>query len=643
MRARGEEKLSKGQAGQLEHLVEIWSRQLPYLSYLASLLKPFSTAPNPKDFALTAQKKRAQEICNAFAQQVASKAQSLRKQRLDWSEGHAETLRLFMGLDPALIASQGAWLEEDPERMVVVIEPRLDLIKSFFLLEPQRALELLLHPSIVLLSPKEGMKLQEGTAQLELEYFAKMAINSAFIYWVDPALEKDPLWPPYKAAMIRLSTTFRAIKREALLSPDVLDHILRNALVSLENLDLDTLDLQCVPPVALCGAGPSLKEQLPWLKEMQDRLTIIAAGSSALVLQEEGIRIDFMAGICGFPDHYRRARRSKALEIPTFTSLPVHPGVLKLMQGPRVHLPGLSASHMVNFVERQMGYEGKGDDYGYSVTTAALRALEKAKAPTIFLLGLDLAYKDRQKYTPGIAKIEERTVSSSVLDEVITHQDQGDPPRRTTYAWLAERDWIEAFATRVRSPEKGHPSMKLFRLEGEGLKISGFEQVSQARAKKWLLKHAPARDVNQQIWQQLQGARDHLANREHLSQMFYAACDDLEEVEKVCSQLRKELLETQEERIDLEQVTFWMDTFDAKLKERWSYREFLHYVHWSVKSVQEKERFALKKRVDLSEGAIAKGLFTLLSEQLILLERRARQVARRLDHWIERYLESDQE
>ena len=46
-------------------------------------------------------------------------------------------------------------------------------------------------------------------------------------------------------------------------------------------------------PVAICASGPSLSESIDWLKENQNKVVLIACGSSLPVLIDNGITPDF--------------------------------------------------------------------------------------------------------------------------------------------------------------------------------------------------------------------------------------------------------------------------------------------------------------------------------------------------------------
>lgn len=626
---------------ELKELISLWSYQLNYLPYLRNLIEESpsaqksrqskshtSVAKTTANTTLLEQKTILQE----FSSELALERDQSVSENLGISGN--ETVHILVGLNIEQIQRQLAWLSENTSRCIVILEPRPEALRAFFQ-DYNSARSLLLNPQILLLAPKNGLHIAPNKPQLELEYLARFCVHSSFALHVDPLIAQEPLWDAYRGYLLHLCTTFRAIKREALLSPDILDHILRNALTSLENKEVQTLDFSAAPPFVVCGAGPSLTEQIPWLQKIQDHVVIIAAGSSSLALQKAGIRVDLVSGVCAFPEHYKRWRLSKAIMTPVLTCLRVHPGVLKLMQGPRVHLPGLSSSNMITFVERQMGYDGEGEDYGLSVTTATLKALSLANAQNVFLLGVDLCFQEGTKYAEGVPKVHEIDNASSVLDRSIAVKDKDKSIKRTTDPWIQERNWIANFAK--------SSGVNIYSLQGSGLDIENIHRFTPEAACRKMDKLGTSQcDVTNWVYSTLAQGREHSGSREHLSQMLYAACDDLEQVSEICEEYRQQMLSGEQDICaDLESILEFSNGFEESLRAHWSYREFLHYVHWAVKAVQEKERFQMKKDLSLSEKEVATGFFTQLAEQVVLLQKRSKQVSFRLDQWIERHLEQN--
>lgn len=607
-------------------LVFLWSRQLSSLPYLKNYFVDQDLGQKKGSIA----PKNTYQVVESFHK--ASREESLKESGQEKSS-HEATVRILVGLDEKSLNSLRLWARKNADRAVVIIEPRKAVLAQFFE-KTEKAKEVLLDKQVLIMACENGLQIS-GSTPLELEYLARFCVHSAFTLTACQEIEQDPLWPSYRAKLIAHCSALRSIKREALLSPDILDHILRNAIPSLRNKDIHSIDWSDAPPIALCGAGPSLQKQIPFLKQVQNRMLIIAAGSSALALQKEGVRVDMVAGVCAFPEHYQRWRQSRAYETPVMTCLRVHPGVLKLMQGPRVHLPGLSASSTVCFVERQMGYEGVGIDYGMSVTTATLKALEQAKVREVFLLGLDLCYQGGVKYSDGIAHLNELKGSASILDSAIEIEDSDGLRKRTLDMWLEERKWIEEFF--AKSAIKG------FRVSGEGLHIEHVLSCSPCSLVKKIERISGVDfDAQNYLWSKIAQGRDQRGSLEHLSQMLYAACDDLEELSGYCEKVRQEMASGPDAICEsLERVLEFGNQFEKGLSDFWSYREFLRYVHMSVKSVQEKEKFQMKKDLSLSEQSLCLGLFTLLAEQVVILKKRSYQVASALDLWIERHLEGN--
>lgn len=605
----GEEVLMhKGTVESLVYTLDLWEGQFPQLPYL-------------KKSTLEASKTQCRKLI---------KQEEMATMMMQWSSRvrlDKISCLIVVGLETGEhIAALQAWLQEDGQRMIIVIEPDFHILKAF--LQKAQGRDLILNPQIMLLAPEFGFAIQEP--QRELEVLARMCINQNIDLVATPRIESMEGWKDYRAHLLYLCSSFRAIKREALLYPDTLQHVLLNALPCLSNIDIHTFKPQNWPVCAICAAGPSLDQQIQWLKEHQDQLFIVAAGSSVLKLLDENIRVDLIGGVCAFPDHYRRWRRNKCFEIPCMTCTRVQPGVLELMHGPRLHLPGLSASNVVTFVERQMGYEHEADDYGMSVFTASLKALVESGAKEIHVLGLDLSYRDKYKYAQGIESLQAIEDASTLLDLPAEIVDIDGQKKLTTESWLAERQWVDQFL-------KQHADVNVYQLSQDGLALRFAKTLSLKQAGQKL--KGVQRDSGNFLWAQLQMGRDHRHQFEHLSQMFYAACDDLEAVWQLCEKTRIKILQEAEEINSLEECSNWTRQFDQELSEHWSYREFLHYVHWSIRAVQDREVWILKKLPDISEKSAVNSLLTLFAEQVVILKRRCDSIIRKLDSWIVCHLE----
>jgi uncharacterized Rossmann fold enzyme len=98
-----------------------------------------------------------------------------------------------------------------------------------------------------------------------------------------------------------------------------LDHTAHNIA---NGANVYTKDVSLLPDshIAVVGSGPSLSNDLDWLKQNQHRMIIFAAHSSVSALQHAGIKPDFQFNIETFgwtPETYERLNLDKAIPIVT--------------------------------------------------------------------------------------------------------------------------------------------------------------------------------------------------------------------------------------------------------------------------------------------------------------------------------------
>lgn len=81
---------------------------------------------------------------------------------------------------------------------------------------------------------------------------------------------------------------------------------IKNTLYTYCGNTLGDLEKSYEIPVVIAAGGPSLLKQLPLLKEIRSKVILIAAGSTLITLQKEGIIPDYIASIDGNKGNYER-------------------------------------------------------------------------------------------------------------------------------------------------------------------------------------------------------------------------------------------------------------------------------------------------------------------------------------------------
>ncbi len=176
-------------------------------------------------------------------------------------------------------------------------------------------------------------------------------------------------------------------------------------------------------PAIICGAGPTLAEVLPYLKQLQDRALVIAGGSAIPALTSEGIVPHL--GLAWDPnfEEFERLALASPHEMPLLYGSRVHPGIFAAMPGPFGYLSSGTGGELESWLEERLGIASTpvGPEMGpdaLSVTTLAAALAVRMGCSPILLVGVDLAYVGGKRYPEGLLpqlEVAEAVVASDRL------------------------------------------------------------------------------------------------------------------------------------------------------------------------------------------------------------------------------------
>lgn len=201
-------------------------------------------------------------------------------------------------------------------------------------------------------------------------------------------------------------------------------------------------------PALICGAGPSLEKEIPFLKQWQDRALIFAGGTTLSSLSALGVKPHFAGQI----DPHVPSKRHflfDTKEIPVFFQNRTHPRLLKESEK-LLWIPGSE-----NDLLEEEAFDG-----GWNVSTFLTSIAYHLGCNPIILVGVDLAQTKEKTYAGNLERPEE--------GELIALEEEGLYTRRD---WLFAADWLMQFA-------KKHPEIEWINTSFEGLSIAGFERKS---------------------------------------------------------------------------------------------------------------------------------------------------------------------
>jgi len=225
-------------------------------------------------------------------------------------------------------------------------------------------------------------------------------------------------------------------------------------------------------PAIICGAGPSLKNSLEALKDLSERALIFAGGSALNALDAAGITPHLGAGIDPNSEQYERLNRHQGYEVPFFYRNRLFYGAFRKIHGPRLYITGSGGYDISEWFEEKFGLNTDFFDEGHNVVNFSAQIAQAMGCNPIIFAGMDLAYTDMRAYADGVLKDSQVTsqqiVETADFDQsAFLKKDIFGNPVYTMWKWIAESDWISAFA-------KEHPETTFYNATEGGL---GFEGV----------------------------------------------------------------------------------------------------------------------------------------------------------------------
>lgn len=153
-------------------------------------------------------------------------------------------------------------------------------------------------------------------------------------------------------------------------------------------------------PAVIVGSGPSLHYDIEILKQLKNKVLIIAAGTSTQALLHAGIEPDLIVSIDGGEANFRAFSNIDTKEIPFIFGSFIHPKILKDEHQCLIHLL-LEVDKITPSYFIQKDVEPIFNST-YSVTGTCIQVAAYLGCKTIAFTGQDLSYPDKQYYAHGV-------------------------------------------------------------------------------------------------------------------------------------------------------------------------------------------------------------------------------------------------
>lgn len=179
-----------------------------------------------------------------------------------------------------------------------------------------------------------------------------------------------------------------------------------NLLTLFEDRNLIKLKKSYTYPVIIVSGGPSLTKQLPLLKEIQNNVIIIVAGSTINSVLSYGILPDYVASIDGAIESYEQFKGLELKEAQLFYSVFNHPEIRGEF-GHRGYAFTASSDRTIHrYLTEKIGLDLPTIVGGGSVAQYAYSLAQYISSGPIALIGQDLAYTNNQSHATNNKQVE---------------------------------------------------------------------------------------------------------------------------------------------------------------------------------------------------------------------------------------------
>lgn len=259
-------------------------------------------------------------------------------------------------------------------------------------------------------------------------------------------------------------------------------------------------------PGVLVSAGPSLRENLPYLLEIRDKAFFLSCDTSLKALLKGGIVPDGVVTLDAQTNSFFHFMGESLTDIPLFADLVTSPLLLREDQIPfvihsvtakfQVHANGEMTREVTAGGEFANDVLGRVGDIqsGGSVATTAFDLLRFLGCDCVHLVGQDLAYTGREIHSTGthhnekwLTQIHRKKTLEFINESIIRKRDTrlvescGGGKVLTDYVLDLYRHWFEESAKSVQE-------MRVYNWNTNGAKINGFENLPPESGKMLLQK-----------------------------------------------------------------------------------------------------------------------------------------------------------
>ncbi|WCN38138.1 motility associated factor glycosyltransferase family protein [Aneurinibacillus uraniidurans] len=325
-------------------------------------------------------------------------------------------------------------------------------------------------------------------------------------------------------------------------------------------------------PAVIVAAGPSLEKNMHILKQIYDRALIISVGSSANILERNGIIPHIVMGVDGGEGEaniFENLTNHSPLFVYANT---VHHRAIESYNGKKMWLI-MTVEKVMPQLDKQLDGENPVIQSGPSVANIALAFADYLQCSPIMLIGQDLAYTNTKLYADGAVHqadpdlVEKfKSNSSYVKMKGINGEDI-----YTKKPFLSMKKWFEDYVTIFER------NTNIYNCTEGGLPIKGIPNYTfQHCVDEFCTRFYPIEEKIKKVYEEGEGL-----NKEKVSHLMGRIKEEIEEIVILSGERLKKL-----EKIKPDDLCFDKDFSDIikvgeKIEQTFTYDSIIaHSVNW---------------------------------------------------------------
>lgn len=291
-------------------------------------------------------------------------------------------------------------------------------------------------------------------------------------------------------------------------------------------------------PAIICGAGPSLDNNIELLSTLRDRALIFSGGTAMNAVNARHVLPHFGVGIDPNPDQFTRLVINQAFEIPFFYRSRFLHEALERVHGDRLYVTGTAGHGLANWIEGQLGIAGEDVGEGFNVLNFSLELAYALGCNPIICVGIDLAYSRGSSYASGIISHpihdrRENFKTKNAQEDLLCKNDIYGNPVYTLWKWVGESMWYTMFS-------KNHPELVMINATEGGIGFPFVENLSLAEVvEKHLQKtHDLTTRVEGEIRSSVLPA---VITKDKMREIFGSLTASLKEASQICQRILEKI------------------------------------------------------------------------------------------------------